>query len=87
MPGKLGTYHSTGLVFLLIAGGMKDGMAKIYEGLGGGAMGALYGEMCIRDRLWAELLLNFSSISLFVANLIQMCFIGKFVVNRIPFDR
>ena len=37
--------------------------------------------------LWAELLLNFSSISLFVANLIQMCFIGKFVVNRIPFDR
>ena len=31
--------------------------------------------------------LNFSSISLFVANLIQMCFIGKFVVNRIPFDR
>lgn len=37
--------------------------------------------------LWAELLLNFSSISLFVANLIQMCFIGKFVVNRIPFDK
>lgn len=37
--------------------------------------------------LWAEFLLNFSSTSLFVANLIQMCFIGKFVVNRIPFDK
>lgn len=36
---------------------------------------------------WAEFLLNFSSTSLFAANLIQMCFIGKFVVNRIPFDR
>lgn len=36
---------------------------------------------------WAEFLLNFSSTSLFVANLIQMCFIGKFVVNRIPFDK
>lgn len=43
MPGKLGTYHSAGLVFLLIAGGMTDGMAKIYEELGVGAMGALYG--------------------------------------------
>ena len=38
MPGKLGTYHSAGLVFLLIAGGMTDGMAKIYEELGVGAL-------------------------------------------------
>ena len=34
-----------------------------------------------------ELLLNFSSTSLFVANLIQMCFIGKFMANRILFDK
>ena len=38
MPGKLGTYHSAGLAFLLIAGGMTDGMAKIYEELGVGAL-------------------------------------------------
>ena len=38
MSRKLGTYHSTGLVFLLIAGGMTDGMAKIYEELGVGAL-------------------------------------------------
>ena len=37
--------------------------------------------------VWADFILNFSSTSLFVANLIQMCFIGKFVVNRIPFDK
>lgn len=37
--------------------------------------------------LWAKLLLNFSSTSLFIANIIQMCFIGKFVVNRIAFDK
>lgn len=36
---------------------------------------------------WADIILNFSSITLFVANLIQMTFIGKFVVNRIPFDK
>lgn len=35
----------------------------------------------------AGLLLNFMSLSLFTANLIQMSFIGIFVVNRIPFDK
>ena len=38
MSRKLGTDHSAGLVFLLIAGGMTDGMAKIYEELGVGAL-------------------------------------------------
>ena len=36
--------------------------------------------------LWLKSTLNFVSTSLFVANLIQMCFIGKFVTNRILFD-
>ena len=36
--------------------------------------------------LWVKRVLNLMSTALFVANLIQMCFIGKFVTNRILFD-
>ena len=39
--------------------------------------------------IWSivDFLLNFCSTSLFTANLIQMSFIGEFVVNRIAFDK
>lgn len=35
----------------------------------------------------AQEVFNFMSAALFVANLIQMCFIGAFIVNRIAFDQ